>query len=170
LKRFLVGGLLALAAGGCAGSNSDHDVEGALKEGRVAGVGALRATSAECDSGAAVMVGEREGRLYECNVETRGRTMRLSCGMFDDDDVAYCSELGPEPGEPVFTTAEERAAPKEVTWKCEDVDEQGREIGPAFVSIKDAPPGSPVEEHDWMTQASARRLASRLGAEFGVDC
>lgn len=162
--------LLTAAVGGCGGSDGDKAVEDAIEAGRVAGAGAISATNAECDGGSPVTVGGRIGRLHECTAETSDGAVRLSCGMFEGDDRAYCAELGHDPGEPVFTTPEEREAPKEVTWKCEDVDEEGREIGPAFLSIKDAPVGSPVEEHEWMTKARARQLARRLNADFGVDC
>jgi hypothetical protein len=169
LKRAALVVAIAVAAAGCGGS-AESDIERAIESGRVAGAGDLTATNADCDEGLPMSSGRREGRLHECTADTRDGIVPLSCGMFEGDDQAYCAVQGEPPGEPVFTTAAERAAPKVVTWKCEDEDDEGRQIGPAFVSIEDGGPGSPVEEHEWMTQADARRLARRLGADFGIDC
>jgi hypothetical protein len=159
----------AVLAGGCGGDDSQSKMERAIEAGEVTGVDA-DARSAECDDGLPLAVRDRTGRMYACTADTPAGTIHLTCSDVAGEENLACVDTGAPPGTPVFTTAAERAAPKEVTWKCEDENEQGQAIGPVLVAIKGAPSGGPVEEHEWMTETQARELARQLKAQFGTDC
>lgn len=166
--------LALVACGGGGGDSAARKVEQALVAGTADRKDARsnsRATSADCGQGAPAQVGDDEITMHECAAETPRGPLHLSCGTgFDEGPEVVCIESAPSVGTPVFTTPEQQLAPKEVTWKCEDVDSRGREVGPALIAIRDAPPGSPVEERAWMTKEEARALAGDLGAPLSVDC
>jgi len=104
-------------------------VEGKLEAGEVAGLESpVRA--ADCSDATPARLGDEDVRMYECTGETAAGRVWLVCSTFESRADVVCIDAGPPPGTPAFTTAYERAAPKDVTWKCEDVDEQGRDIGP----------------------------------------
>jgi hypothetical protein len=154
---------LALLAG-CGGAGSDGP-EQALRGGSVAGVDA----SSVVDSKACEASNTGAPGVYECRVENQGATRWLECSRPPGEDAWMCVQTGAPTSDHVFTTPEQLAAPKDVTWKCEDTDEHGNEIGPVFVSLLNDPE-APAQQLEWMTKRDARAVARRYHVRLGLDC
>ena len=106
-----------------------------------------------------------------CTFRTAGARWPSWASCSDEEvlDQLLCFGEDPPVGDPVFERRDWRGAPKSVTWKCEDVDEAGRDIGPVFVALRDDH-SAPVRGLEWRTKDRAEDVARSYGATLYVDC
>lgn len=171
------GGLLvaltAMSAAACGPSNDidpgrfevairNHTVVNLAPYGRVVDVACRRA---DRDSGDPLSAD------VACTFQTAGVQWPdwASCSAEEALDQMVCFSEDPPIDDPVFERRAWREAPKSVTWKCEDVDEAGRDIGPVIVALRDDRL-APIRDLDWRTRAHAEAVAASYGTTLYVDC
>ena len=105
---------------------------------------------------------------YVCPVKSGETTRWYDCTP--EPQPANCVETGAPRGVRVFTTPAQQQAPKDVTFKCEDQNAAGRDIGPVFISLRNDPTAPAEQLEDWVTKDEARKVARRYGVTLGLDC
>jgi hypothetical protein len=158
---------VAICAAGCGGSSEAdrassidrRSVEETLRAGDAPGISLAPADDVTCDPPDVV-------GAVRCRVAREDRTTYVVCV---EGQTMTCATTGAPPGVAAFTTPELRAAPKDVYWKCEDVDASGRDVGPVWTTLRDDPDRE-EQSAEWMTEAEARAYARDLGATFSADC
>jgi hypothetical protein len=169
--------LVALVVSSCGGGSgaAASTIEQALLSHKVPGLGAMAPIrSVSCSR--SDFTPPSATASFDCEAVTRVHPQWLTCWELKDplkeplSGSLLCARSGAAPeGVPVFTTPELRAAPKEAVFKCEDVDEAGRDIGPVYVALKGRP-NYPAEKTDWMTVSDARGVAAEHHAKLFLDC
>ena len=160
----LAAALLLTACGGSGAPSDADDVERAITAAGAATKDAAEVVSANCDRDPleARLAGSLV-RLFECRVETRRTSPRfLLCVARTAQGSPTCADVGS--ARAVGAGAKRR----DVGWKCEDVDDAGRDVGPVFVFPAGSDTG--VEVPGSVTSREARRFARELRARFSADC
>jgi hypothetical protein len=106
-----------------------------------------------------------------CTFQTAGARWprRASCSNEESLDQLVCFGEDAPTDDPVFDRRAWREAPKSVTWKCEDVDEHGRDIGPVIVALRNDRL-APIRDLDWRTKERAEEVAASYKTMLYVDC
>jgi hypothetical protein len=168
--------VIAAAATGCghpgrkaAAGGERQRLERTIAAGRVDGAGSVgRGANVLCRPDPTVpMLGSVH--VFQCRVGDGADLQFLSCQLVPGQAQPLCVIDGAPEGVRIFTTPELEAAPKDVTWKCEDQDDAGRDIGPVFISLLNRP-DYPAEQTEWMTRAQARAVARAHHTRLGIDC
>ena len=107
--------------------------------------------------------------VFQCRVGDVEDLQFLSCQLVPGQSEPICAVDGAPEDVRIFTAPELEKAPKDVTWKCEDQDDAGRDIGPVFISLLNRP-DYPAEQTDWMTRAQAKAIAREHHVHLGIDC
>jgi hypothetical protein len=165
-----LGFTLVVFVAACGSTSSGVDqIERDVKAGRTANVRVTGATSVSCRHYKDAKFGGRPITIYDCIARSATGRHWLTCDTGFGRGT-FCVEDETPPGM-AFTTAEEKAAPKLVTWQCENQDNLGRRVGRVFISIRGAPSNAPVDTlPDWTTKADARAFARKIDASFSIEC
>jgi hypothetical protein len=168
--------VVAAAATGCGHSGRKaatggerQRLERAIAAGRVAGSGSVgRGATVSCRPDPTVPA-YGSVHVFQCRTGDVADLQFLSCQLVPAVAQPVCAIDGAPEDVRIFTTPALEKAPKDVTWKCEDQDDQGRDIGPVFISLLHRP-DYPAEQTDWMTRAQAKAVTRAHHTRLGIDC
>ena len=172
--------VVAAATSGCghsgrhaAAGGERQRLERAIAAGHITGAGPFgRGAAVRCRPDPTVptlVMGAGSVDVFQCRVGDVANLQFLSCQLVPGQPQPLCAVDGAPQDVRIFTTPALEAAPKDVTWKCEDQDDAGRDIGPVFISLLRRP-DYPAEQTEWMTRAQAKAVARAHHTNLGIDC
>lgn len=168
-------GITSALAGGCGGRPGDIAlIKHALLRTRTAALGYESAHVSAVDGCRRIGKSTHGHSIYFCAVELNDSTVpRLICAAVVGSRVLTADEE--KAGMGCLHNERQTYAPlrrplerwTDLTFKCDDVDSEGHDIGPAILSN-----ATSARDYDnrYRTERQARALARRLHLRFGVDC